>query len=117
MRDTENTAMASTATVYRPSLASTALGNQDETWSLVDTLSCDIWPIARFSREKHGETQEISTGEYYISFPYNADIRITDVVDIDGITYEVTFVPKTMSWLTNLRVEAKSYNLVLKVKT
>lgn len=77
---------------------------------------CDIWPIPRFDREKHGESQEISKGEYYISLPYNASIALTDIIDIDGKTYEVTFIPADVSWLTNLRIEAKNYNLGVKTK-
>lgn len=77
---------------------------------------CDIWPISRFNREKHGDTQEISMGEYYISLPYNANIGVADIIDVDGKTYEVTFVPEDVTWLTNLRVEAKNYNLTVKTK-
>ena len=55
-------------------------------------------------------------GEYYISLPYNANITVTDIIDVDGKTYEVTFVPQDVTWLTNLRVEAKNYNLTVKTK-
>lgn len=77
---------------------------------------CDIWPISRNDREKSGKNQEISEGQFYISLPYNASVDVADIMDIDGKTYEITFVPADQSWLTNLRVEARNYNLSIKTK-
>ena len=82
----------------------------------VFVTSCDVWPISRNDREMTGKAQEISEGSFYISLPYNATIDVADIIDIDGKTYEITFVPADMSWLTNLRVEARNYNLRVKTK-
>lgn len=115
MRATELEAMGSTATKYRPSFSQGVLGNTVETYSNVGTCQCDIWPIARNNREKPRDSQEISIGEFYISVPYNQDIQLEDVLVIAGISYQITFIPKLMSWLTNLRLEAKNYNNQLEV--
>lgn len=110
MRSTEETAMASTAVIYSPSYSSGALGNQVESWVATGTVSCDIWPIIRNKEEKSSGNQELSEGLYYVSVPYNTVVNVSDLLEIDSISYEVTFVPKAMSWLTNLRLEARNYN-------
>ena len=116
MRDTELTAMSSTAILYRPSYTSSPLGNQTQTFTAFGTVVCDIWPIPRNDREQTGKNQEISEGQFYLSMPYNTAIDVADIVDISSKTYEVTFVPLDQSWLTNLRVEARNYNLSIKTK-
>ncbi len=115
MRATELGAMASTATKYRATFSSGTLGSTSETWSSIGTCQCDIWPISRNTRERNRDSQEISLGEFYISIPYNEDIALEDVLVISGVSYQITFIPKLMSWLTNLRLEAKNYNNELKV--
>lgn len=115
MRSVEITAMSSEATIYRPTFSSGILGNTTESWSSIGTCYCDIWPISRNTRERNRDSQEISLGEFYISVPYNEDITLEDVLVISGVSYQITFIPKLMSWLTNLRLEAKNYNNELKV--
>ena len=110
MRATENQAMSSVATILSPSYSNTALGLQEESWTNVGTVSCDIWPIAKNDREKSTGNQEISKGEFYISVPFNTSVTVENRLVIDSKTYEVTFVPLNQSWLTNLRLEARNYN-------
>lgn len=107
---TENQAMSSTATIYRPTTSAGALGNTIEQWANIGTCNCDIWPISRFDREKSSGNQEISKGEFYISVPVGTDVTIEDMLKIDNITYQITFVPLAQSWLTNIRLEARNYN-------
>ena len=107
---TENQAMSSTATIYRPTTSAGALGNTIEQWVNVGTCSCDIWPINKNNRERSSGNQELALGEFFISVPYNTDVQVIDVLEIDNKTYEVTFVPLGQSWLTNLRLEARNYN-------
>jgi hypothetical protein len=114
---TENQAMSSTALILRPSQGTSALGFQDEYWSVVGTVNCDCWPIPRFDREKSSGNQELSKGEFYISVPYNTDVSVIDVLSVNDINYKVTFVPKYQSWLTNQRVEAYNYNSQITVIT
>ncbi|RTK96548.1 MAG: hypothetical protein EKK64_03700 [Neisseriaceae bacterium] len=110
MIETENQAMSSTAIIKTPSYTSGALGEQIQAWTAIGTVACDIWPIAKNDREKSSGNQELSKGEFYISVPYNTAVSVTDQIVIDGITYQITFVPKSQSWLTNLRLEARNYN-------
>jgi len=107
---TENQAMSSTATIYRPTTSPGALGNTIEQWVNVGTCSCDIWPINKNNPERSSGNQELALGEFFISVPYNTDVQLIDVLEIDSKTYEVTFVPLGQSWLTNLRLEARNYN-------
>lgn len=116
MRDTENQAMSSTAVIFSPSFSSGVLGNQIESWIATGTVSCDIWPLTRNKDERSSGNQELSEGEYYISVPYNTVVSVKDLIEIDNISYEITFVPKAMSWLTSLRLEARNYNNQTKVK-
>jgi len=115
MRSVEVTAMSSEATIYRPTFSSGILGDTVETFSSVGTCFCDVWPISRNTREKSRDSQEISLGEFYISVPFSANVRLEDVLVISGVSYQITFIPKLMSWLTNLRLEAKNYNNELKI--
>ena len=110
MRSTEEQAMSSTAVIYTPIYTAGALGNTVQTWVASGTVACDIWPIAKNDREKTSGNQELSKGEFYISVPYNTTVSVNDQLTIDGITYQITFVPLNQSWLTNIRVEARNYN-------
>ena len=110
MRETESLAMSSTGDVYRAVYSETALGSQSETWSNVGTVQCDVWPISRQGNEESSGNQELAEKNYYISVPYNADVQVSDNIRIDGILYQITFVPKLQSWLTNKRLEARNYN-------
>ena len=116
MRATENQAMASTAIILKPYYQESALGDTTEVWSIVGTVACDLWPIKQATERSTGN-QEVSKGEFYISVPYNTDVSVTDVLSIDEINYQVTFVPKLQSWLTNQRVEAYNYNSQITVLT
>mgnify|MGYP003426296272 FL=1 len=108
MRATENQAMASTAIIQAPNYTSGALGSVLQSYVAVGTVSCDIWPIK--ASEKSSSNQEISQGDFYISVPYNTSVTVENRLVIDSKTYEVTFVPLSQSWLTNLRLEARNYN-------
>lgn len=110
MRETELLAMSSTGDVFRPVYTLTALGSQEESWSNVGSVQCDIWPISRQGNEASSGNQELAEKHYYISVPYNADVQVSDNMRIDGILYQITFVPKLQSWLTNKRLEARNYN-------
>lgn len=110
MRATEELAMSSTAIIKSPQYSAGAFGSVLESYVATGTVSCDIWPIAKNDREKSFGNQELSKGEFYISVPYSTSVTITDQLVIDGITYQVTFVPKLQSWLTNLKLEARNYN-------
>lgn len=110
MRTTEEQAMSSTGDVFRAVYTETALGNQSESWSNVGTVECDIWPISRQGNEESSGNQELAEKHYYISVPYNADVQVSDNIRIDGILYQIIFVPQYQSWLTNRRLEARNYN-------
>lgn len=110
MRETELLAMSSTATVYKPIYTETALGNQSEIWTNSGTIACDIWPISRQGNEESSGNQEIAEKHYYISVPYNANIAVSDKLQIASVLYDITFVPNDQSWLTNKRLEARNYN-------
>lgn len=116
MRSVEEQAMPSTATIYRLSYTSTPLGDQDEDWASQGTVSCDVWISGSSTGEKNSDSETISMGDYYISVPVGTDIRAEDMLDIDGVTYLITFVPKSQSWQTNIRVEATNLNNELRVK-
>lgn len=107
---TENQAMSSTASITRPSYTEGALGNQLETWVAVGTVSCDIWPITRNKEEKSSGNQELAEGLYYISFPFDTDVRVTDKATISNVSYDIVFVPVSQSWMTNKRCEASNFN-------
>lgn len=109
MRQTENQAMSSVAYVYKLTYTESALGATFEQWILDTTTIADVWPIKQ-GMERSSGNQEISNGEFYISLPYDTAVSVQDVIKIDNVTYEVTFVPLAQSWLTNLRVEARNYN-------
>jgi hypothetical protein len=110
MRATENLAMSSTVVIKSPQYSSGAFGSVLENYVASGTTLCDIWPIPRFDREKSSGNQDLSKGEFYVSVPYNTTVSVTDQLVIDDITYQVTFVPKAQSWLTNLRLEVRNYN-------
>lgn len=110
MRSTEEQAMSSTAIIQAPTYTSGAFGSVIQSYIAVGTVTCDIWPISKNDREKSSGNQEISKGEFYISVPYNTSVTVENRLVIDSKTYEVTFVPLSQSWLTNLRVEARNYN-------
>lgn len=110
MRATELQAMSSTGDVFRAVYTETALGNQSESWSNVGTIECDIWPISRQGNEESSGNQELAEKHYYISVPYDADVQVSDNIRIDEILYQITFVPKHQSWMTNKRLEARNYN-------
>lgn len=110
MRTTENQAMASTAIIKSPQYSSGAFGSVLESYQPSGTVVCDIWPIAKNDREKSSGNQELSKGEFYISVPYNTNVTVNDQITIDNVTYQITFVPISQSWLTNLRLEARNYN-------
>ena len=114
MKAVEVEAMGSSGTIYRMSLGTSVLGNQDETWAAIGTASCDIWPMSKSEGETVGDNQIIGEAEYFISFPIGTDVILTDVID-SVITYQVTFVP-TATWQTNLRVEAKNVNNQILIK-
>lgn len=109
MKEVEESVMGSSGTIYRYTLGTSVLGNQSETWAAVGTVNCDIWPINRTDRERLGDGLINSESEYFISFPVGTDITVSDVVDFNSVTYQVTFVP-VATWQTNLRTEAKTYN-------
>lgn len=108
MRDTEQQAMSSVAAIYKPVFSSGALGETFQQYVLDSNTVADVWPFD--ANEKSSGNQEISEAKFYISLPYNTDISVEDCIEIDNITYEVLFVPLQVSWLTNLRVEARNYN-------
>jgi hypothetical protein len=110
MIETENLTMSSVVTIFRAGYSESALGNQLETWLVVGDVACDIWPITRNKEERSSGNQELSEGMYYLSVPYNTDLRVIDKVLIGSVTYEVTFVPIGQSWLTNKRCEVRNYN-------
>lgn len=110
MQSTENQAMSSTAVILSPSYTNGALGETLESWLIAGTVNCDIWPIARNDREKSSGNQELSKGEFYISFPYNTALHVENKVVVDTVLYDLTFVPTAQSWLTNQRCEARNYN-------
>ena len=110
MIDTENLAMSSVANIYRVVYTDSALGQQTETWSNLGTVNCDIWPITRNKEESSSGNQELSEGMFYISFPHNTDVDVTDKVQIGTVTYDIIFVPIDQSWMTNKRCEARNYN-------
>jgi len=105
---TELGALGSTAVKWRNTFGSSSLGNNAETWAIYGTCQCDIWPIN--NHEQIRVSQDIGIGEYFISVPYNEDVTLADVLVINGISYQITFVPLYMTWLSNLRLEAKNYN-------
>jgi head-tail adaptor len=109
MIDTENQAMASTAIIQSPVYTSGTFGSVLQSYSNVGTVSCDIWPIKQ-GVERSSGNQELSQGEFYISVPYNTSVTVQNRLVIDSKIYEVTFVPLSQSWLTNLRIEARNYN-------
>lgn len=110
MRSVEATAMPNNGEILKPVLSSTPLGNQEVTWSSYGTVACDVWPITRNVNEFYTGGIDIAEGMFYISVPYNTEITVEDIILIDSLYYQVTFVPKNVSWLTNLRIEAKNYN-------
>jgi hypothetical protein len=116
MRSTENNAMSSVGTIYKPTFGTSVLGQQDETWSNAGTVACDVWPMSRAMEEKNTQTGDISEGDFYISVPYDTDVDYDDIIDINGITYQLTFVPNDVSWLTNKRLHATNYNSELRNK-
>jgi len=109
MKEVEESAMGSSGTIYRATFGTSVLGNQSETWSAIGTVICDIWPINRTDRERLSEGLVLSESDYFISFPVGTDITISDIVENEAQTYQMTFVPK-VTWQTNLRTEAKNYN-------
>lgn len=111
-RAVEESVMASTAIVERKTLTKTAGAKYSESWAVVGTIACDVWPInKRGDREATSAgAQLISRGDWYITAPYNADIRADDRLTIDNKTYELLFVPKSETWQTATRAEARTLN-------
>lgn len=110
MRETENSAMGSLGTIHRATFGTSVLGNQQESWSAVGTVVCDVWPVERDVEEVNTDVGDISEGLYYISVPYDTDVTFQDIIDIDNISYQVEFVPKSVTWQTNLRLHARNIN-------
>jgi hypothetical protein len=117
MQGVELEAMASTGTIYRLSYSTTPLGNQDEVWVSQGTVPCDVWAIGAGDVEKPSSGEQVAKSEYYISVPVSTNILAADIIDISSITYQITFVPKSQTWQTNIRLEAVNYNNELRVKT
>jgi head-tail adaptor len=111
MREVEESALSSTCIISRYTLSGDGMGGSSESWVAVGTVNCDIWQIFRTSiRERNIGGQPTQVGDWYITIPYNTSITAKDRCVIGGRTYEVTFVPTNSSWLTALRVEARSLN-------
>lgn len=116
MRTIEESAQSSTAIIHRHTLTGDGMGGQSESWAAVGTVDCDLWQISRTSlRETPTGGQITQVGDWYITVPWDTTITAKDRVIIGGRTYEVTFVPTNSSWLTALRVEARSLNEELRL--
>lgn len=111
MREVEESVMSSTGIIKRRTLASDGMGGYTETWAAVGTVDCDVWQInQRGNREPVTGGQVVSKSDWFITVPYNTDLTAKDRVEVDGRTFEITFVPNDSSWLTALRAEAVTYN-------
>jgi len=111
MREVEESVMSSTGIIKRRTLASDGMGGYTETWAAVGTVDCDVWQInQRGNREPVTGGQVVSKSDWFITVPYNTDLTARDRVEVDGRTFEITFVPNDSSWLTALRAEAVTYN-------
>lgn len=111
MRTVEESAMSSTAIIQRYTLTSDGMGGYSEAWAAVGTVACDLWQINQTSsRERVTGGQPTQMAGWYITVPYDTTITAKDRIAISGRTFEVTFVPNNASWLTAMRVEARTLN-------
>ena len=115
MYETENNAMASTAKIYRLSQGMSILGPQDDSYTLSSTVACDLWAI-NVNAQMLDSNETIEVTQYYLSVPYDTDVRLSDVIVVDNAeSYSVLTVPDNETWLTNLRLRVKNYNKKLQI--
>lgn len=78
-----------TAYITRPTSTIDAAGGWVETFGTVGTVTARIDPLkAMQSNPFYGE-QEAGKALYQLTMPYNTDLRVTDVVEVNGIRANV----------------------------
>jgi len=110
MRDVEESVMSSTAIIRRVTRTPDGVGGYNEAWAAVGTVACDLWAANRAMNENVAGGQIISRGDWYITIPFDSDVKAQDRIHVDGRTFEVVWVPNNQSWSTALRVGANSFN-------
>lgn len=117
VRTTRNGLLPGTAVIYSYALSADGMGGYSEAWTPSGTVDCYLWQISRTStRERITGGQVTEIGDWYIEVPYNTVITAKDWMEIDGSTYQVTFVPNGGSIMSGLRVEATVLNEETRIK-
>lgn len=110
-RTIEESVLLTTAYVVRNSGTADGMGGLRDVWGTVGTALVDLWPInRRGDREQVRGNQLTSEADWFITFAWDFDVTHADRVEIDGMTFEVTFVPESSQWQTAKRVEARQFN-------
>lgn len=113
--DYEDELLPDEATLKRPTYAPDGGGGRTQIWTVVGTLRCRLEPYggATSARGAGGES-DTHPGErlesrtsHMVSLPADADVRLTDRLEINGVTFEVNVVRVRAAWELTRRVEVK----------
>jgi head-tail adaptor len=78
-----------TAYITRPSGVTDAAGATIETFGTVGTVNARIDPLKAMEANPFYGEQEAGKALYQLTMPYNTDLKVTDVVEVNGIRANV----------------------------
>ncbi len=91
--------------LYRPTLSSDNQGGSTSSPSRIATVPCRVAPLTTIEEENKviGERLAGSRG-VWVTLPYHTDVRLSDHLVVNGLTYEVVSRDHNRSWHISLRV-------------
>ena len=84
--------LPSSAQIKRPTNTSDGLGGRSQAFSTAATVACRITSNSMNAEDGQASDKIIDTEPYRIAFPAGTDVRITDRLLINSITYSVEAV-------------------------
>lgn len=108
----ENSWLTSTAIIYRAGTATPdGIGGFSDNYSSIGTVDCDLWErFTRADETTQSANQQLSISEWFITVPYDTDIKSSDYVVIEGKSFDIVSVPNKQSINTALRCRVISRN-------
>lgn len=110
MRATTAGAMPSAAAFTRRGASRNAIGGRDGAPAAVtgmEAVPCHVHPDAQRGGTETGQAGVVAGDHRWrIMFPFGTDARVTDVVAVDGRSYEITSVDSDRSWALEVETYA-----------